>query len=257
MLLRDQRFAVTVGLGAVACAIVVLWTPAASPERVIAALLLGFTLPGTAILLLMPARGSGRAEMLLFAVGVSIALLILDSFALYVVGIRLNRVSWAWSLTAITVMCAALSRVNPRRPWVAPSLALAPKGGSTARADTAIVALGAVAAAILLAVAAVITAHSVAHRANSDHFTQLWALPDSAAANSVTVGMFNHEGRPLHYALEVSHDGQLLRSQTVSLPAGGRWSETIRTVSGPLRFSVTSTGQHPVSRWVELRLGER
>ena len=259
MSLRSRRLLVAVALVAVAgaCAALVVDTPAGSPERVTASLLLALALPGIALVRLLPGAGYGRAGELLLALGASVAVLVLDSALLYILRLRLDLRSWAWSLAAITAVCAVASLVRrcPRSDG-APHPVSAGRRPAIGRSGAAVGGLAGACVAALLVATVLITGHSVTHRSGADHFTQLWALPSPAKTGQITVGLYNHQGRAHAYRLAVRRRGRLLRAQTVALRSGGRWTATLSGLParGSVRVSVRSNGPHRVHRWVEIRL---
>lgn len=249
--MRWRPFAVVLVAGC--CATVVASSAAGSPERVIAALLLALVLPGLSIVEAI-SRSSGGTETLLLALGASIAVLILDSGVLYVLGVPLGSASWAWSLVAITVLGAIKSMLRP-----------ASRGGRSlreravaSRASLPAVSICVALVAGALAAAVLVTQQSVAHRVRSDHFTQLWVLPAGSGTGRITVGLYNHQGRDQRYRLEIRRHGRPFKRQTVHLRAGERWAKTISGLParGPVRVSAVSAGPEHVHRWVRIHLHE-
>lgn len=221
------------------CAVVVQRTPAGSPERAAAALLLVLVLPGLALRRLLMRGESGG---LLLVPALSLALTILVSAGLYVAGIRLGLTSWSQSLAA-AVICFALASL----PWRT-SLTGAHRHRIRLSAVTTIAILCAVG---LVASATIVTARSVHRQHREDRFTQLWALP---GGDRITVGIYNHEGSARRYLLRARLGRRLLRSEMIPVAAGASWTRTLALLGrGNLRFSVTARGQGPrVYRWVEL-----
>ena len=248
--------AALVAASAAACAELVVSVPAGSLVRVVAGLLLALVLPGTAVSQLLLPNPGAPLERVLLAIGSSVAVLILDSALLYVVGIRLGLSSWAWSLAAVTAACAAASLIDRRSSTVVSAPPAA--SGPPARRGMHI-ALGgasAVVVAALLTGTVLITAQSVARRSRADHFTQLWALPVPLSTGRVTVGLYNHQGRDLDYRVWVRQRGRVLRTMIVPVRSGGHWTGTVSGLpaTGPLRVNLTSNEPDPVYRWVRLRL---
>ena len=257
MSLRFRRFPFAVALVAIACAALVVSTPAASPERVIAALLLALALPGIALIELLPGAERGWTGAVLLALGVSIAVLVLDSGLIYILGVPLDLASWGWSLAAITAGSAVASSVC-RRPEPHGARHPVPAGRRPAlgRPGAAVGGLAGACVAGLLVATVLITAHSVTQRSSADHFTQLWALPSTTTTGQITVGLYNHQGRAHTYLLTVRRSGKLLRDRTVALHSGGRWTATLSKLpAGVIRISTTSNRPGRVHRRVKLWLG--
>lgn len=237
-------FAPVVALAALSevCAVVVQRTPAGSPERVTAALLLVLVLPGLALRRLLM-RSERRSLLLVPAL--SLAVTILVSAGLYVAGIRLGVTSWSQSLAA-AASCFALASL----PW-----RTSVTGTHSRRLRLSAVTTIAILCAVgLVAAAATVTARSVRRQQREDRFTQLWAL---RSGDRVTVGIYNHEGSAQRYLLRARVGRRLLSSETVPVTAGATWTSTLaRPGRGTIRFSVTARGPGPrVFRWVELHVG--
>ena len=234
------------------CVAVVLCTPSGSPERVAAALLLLLLLPGMAALALLR---SGAADHpvghALLAVGLSLAIVVLASGAVYVVGIRLDERSWAIAVGAITVGLAAGATLRraPVQPWPRPAISIHRLLPLLA---------GVVVAAGLLAGATLATVSSVRHRDRDDRFTQLWALPAAGGATAADIGIANHEGASNTYALRVYVNGHLTRTSQVRVGSGQSWTAEQRFAAGARSVRITLTlpgvAQRPY-RWVELHFG--
>lgn len=266
MSLGTRSQSVVLVLAAIGCAVLVVWSPSASPERIIAAFLLTLALPGAIVVQVLPGRRRGRAESLLLVLGVSVSVVILDSALLYVLGIRLGLRSWAWSLTAVIVLTGLASLVGQRSERQDPTKLSLGRCFKT-RYGLRIVAGAALCVVALTVATALITGHSVTRNEQSDQFTQLWALPGANGADrvwrlssasggrAITVGLFNHEGRPERYRLGVRRHGQLLRSGSVSLQSGERWSGTVEGLPhGAVQVNLVGSDPNSVHRWVRLRL---
>jgi hypothetical protein len=235
-------------LGGAVCATLVLVAPSGSPERVVAALLLVFVLPGLALSRLVPVGRTGAGGTALLALSLSVVAVILVSAGLYAVGARLDLTSWALSLAAVTVLAelAALFagtgdvvRMPPRVPV------------------PATLAVAGLCAAALLTGAGIVTATSVQRRERSDRFTQLWAMRANGGNAAVTIGVANHEGMVKHYRVAVLGDGRTLWQRAVSLGAGQVWTTAVsRPPSvGDLRVNLTAAGSPHLRRWVALHYG--
>lgn len=237
------------GAATAGCGALVWLTPAASPERVLGALLLGLVLPGSALSRLLSWEESNRAVgRLLLVPALSLAVVIVDSLILYVVGIHLDAHSWTVSVGGVTLVA---SMIGPLR-------AIPLRGLQHPRPQTVrLLSLTGVGAAILLAAAVLVTIKGVRAQARADHFTQLWILPAAGGQRSATVGVMNHEGARKSYQVDVFVDHRLRSLSIVALNVGGQWTTRLRFGSAAKRVRVTlSLGGSPgvVYREVHLRL---
>jgi len=232
-----------------ACLAVILTTPASSPERVAAALALIFVLPGLGVLEALPVRGIRGLGLLVLVPAVSLAVVILDSAALYVCNVQLGTRAWTVSLAAIAVVAAQLgilrSAGHVRWRW---------RGGRVRVAFGGLAAM--IAGGVLLAAAVVATAGSASKQRRDDRYTQLWALPDPTGARAATVGIYNHEGAAQTYVLRAHETGRTL-TISVTIGSGGTWSSRVSYPAGErsLRVNLSMNGNPaPVYRWVQLNL---
>jgi uncharacterized protein YfiM (DUF2279 family) len=237
--------AVTVG-----CAAVVLSTPARSPERVAAALLLLLALPGTAAASALRARtGSLTGSTALMCGALSIAIVILVSGGLYAVGIRLDARSWTIAVGSVTILLSAAGAITSRT--------LVPRRWSRPPALRVLFPLlaGALIAGCLLAGATLATVDSVRHRDQADRFTQLWALPAAGGTAAAEVGVSNHQSTSERYTLRVSVNGRPADRRIVNLRSGQSWTAQQDFPAGTRTVRVTLSLAGSTSdpyRWVEL-----
>ncbi len=212
-------------LATVGCGALVWLTPSGSPERVAGALVLALVLPGAALSRLLFRADAGRSGGgVLLVLGLSLAVAILDSAFLYVVGVRLDTHDWTLSIGGVTLVLglAGLLSDRPlrppparqaRRPFVAVLGALLLAGG-------------------LLTAATLTTIAGVRAQDSADHFTALWMLPAPGAGAGVRVGVINHEPERGTYVLVVYVNGRIDRFLNASASPQGTWETTEALPSG-------------------------
>jgi uncharacterized membrane protein len=246
-----QRLLTPILLGAatLACGALVWLTPAGSPERVLGALLLGLVLPGAALSRLLAWEDRyRRVGRLLLVPALSLAVVIVDSIILYLVGVRLDAHAWTISVAGVTLMAAAIDplraipppRLHHSRPQTRRLLSLAGAG-----------------LAILLTGAVLLTIKGVRAQASADHFTQLWLLPGARDERTATIGVFNHEGARRSYQLELTVNDRLQSLWTVQLRPGGHWTTPVQLPpqAGLVQATLVQTSSPEVAyREVHLRL---
>jgi hypothetical protein len=234
--------------GAAATAAVVWTAPSASPERVIAAMLLVLVVPGAALSRLFAwTEGTPAGGGLVLVGALSLAVVVMDSVILYLAGIRLDDHSWAASLGGVSLVCSLLGVL---RPMTRPQL----RGRGWVSRWPLLV--GALASGAILAAAVLITIQGVRSQDGAERFTQLWALP-TPGAPAATIGVFNHEGAPKSYVLTIYQDGRVRSVQPLTVRSRAAWTSKQTFGSGIHRVRITlSLGDSSsVYRTVHLTLG--
>jgi uncharacterized membrane protein len=94
------------------------------------------------------------------------------------------------------------------------------------------------AAAVGLAAVSLSTAIGDAREGRDDaHFVGLWALPHKSpgtgGAGAVSIGVLNHEGRPVSFRLRVTREGNTLVNRPLRLGRGREWSMLLRVSPAP------------------------
>ncbi|HEY1524347.1 MAG TPA: DUF1616 domain-containing protein [Solirubrobacteraceae bacterium] len=237
------------GATTAACGAVVWLTPAASPERVLGALLLGLVLPGTALSRLLSWEDRYRAVgRLLLVPALSLAVVIIASLLLYLAGIHLDAHSWTISVGGVALAASALG------PLRAVPL---PRFQPTRLEAGRLLSLTAVAVAVLFAGAVFLTIRGVRAQAQADHFTQLWILPSAGNERAATIGVLNHEAVPKSYRVEVYMNQSVESFQTIRLRPGDRWTTPVNFTpqARTVRVTLALAGSPGVVyRQVHLRL---
>jgi len=187
-------------------------------------------LPGWAICrAIFGEEALGLPERLAISGCITIAVLVLVGLALNALPGGLDRVSWSWSLIAVTLVASGVTLVSRRSGTPITGGSHWPGIGTW---------LGALIALILMVAGLALARHSAVKHDEATRFTQLWMLP-GASAHVIDYGVTNSEGRPDRYALTATINGShraLLRSGWFVLGPGKSRSGTI---SVPLHGSPT------------------
>ena len=197
--------------------------------------------PGNALLCaILPGFTHSRLERLLFAMGISLGLLV-------IVGLILNFTPWGlhvttWSLTlffastVFTVIAiwrrnkASVSKPAPVKLYLPPRQV------------------------IFLSLSAVVIIFSVVFAfypkpaMGIQGYTSLWVTPGSAAQeNTVQIGIHSQELELTQYTLIVSHNDQLLKQWSdIYLEPGGTWQESLPMAIGNGRLeALLYRADHP------------
>ncbi len=186
---------------------------------IIVAVPLVLVLPGVALTAAAFPRGVlSRAEQLLFALGLSLALVVLTGLALNETPWGLRSVSWVATLVSIIGIAGLVAWLRRRRAIAAPVSAM--EGLSVTQA--AICGL----AVIMVMGAAAITVTG-AQKEMTTGFTQLWLLP-ADDATTMNIGMTNREpAAATSYRLEFQADGRVISVWDVRLASGATWTDAV------------------------------
>lgn len=177
-------------------------------------------LPGYTLTLVLFEAKLGKAEKLLFSVGLSLLVTIVSGLLLNVTPWGLQAGSWAVWLGAITLGTAGIALV--RRLNLPGSTA--PQAGFKVKWFQPVL-LG---IAGLIAVVALLVARNGA-AAVSDNFTQLWAIPSAQTGqNSLRLGISNQEAAAVKYRLQVNAGTSLIKEwPSLELAAGQEWETNL------------------------------
>jgi len=256
---------------AIAAGAAVLFAP--GPPAVAAGLLLGFVLPGMALLdVLFRRRTVSRVERCVLTPALSMGVLIVAGLGIHAAGLRIDRLAWAVTTVGVTLAALAAARLPGRRapirgpegdqprPVAGTTVRLPPPG--PAEANTAVIAPAAdeqpaeqrsrrgplVRQVLLLVlVAAVLGGASWLsfHTSRTSHdavVTALSATPpgpvDAAGQRSVRVtasGLLAGDGP---YTVRVTGTaGTATVERTVAVTGDGTWSEAL-SLPGAQRMTV-------------------
>jgi uncharacterized membrane protein len=188
-------------------------------------------LPGYALAAnLFPPRTVSPAERGVYTVGLSIAVAVAGGVLIQLV-IGLDRYVWVVFLAAVTIAASlrGLRGEDGRR-------AALPLAGMPRSLPVAVVVF--LAAAVIAAVAIASAGTGLRDAQAKVRFTDFWMLPgdEGAAAETVTVGLRSHEGRPTRYRLVLSRGGLRLAGEVLRLHAGEQMERT---------FAVTEAREAP------------
>lgn len=197
--------------------------------RALAAAPLVFFSPGYALVsALFARRALTVATRLLFSIALSISLTGVVGLVLHMAGPGLTPQSWAFALSAITLVGCAFGQARRPANVVAERVILNLKVGQILM----------FAAAVGLVFVAFNLAQDGARTQQRSGFTQLWMLPVQNSASGITLGIRNEEGQPLAYQLIVELDGEVVGEwDAIPLAPNAVWETTAR-----IPESVTSGG---------------
>jgi hypothetical protein len=217
--------------------------------RISATLVLALLLPGYAVsVLVFGRRGVGRAELLMFSVGVSLAVSALGGLLLDGLPGYLDRVPWALLLTAVTVCAAVGSRLVP-----AEAKALSPSAGPgqppprSRVSKVPPISLGLFANCVMGAAALAIAAGAIAVARDAARiapaFTELSALPTGTGTGArMVINVSSHEHHTMRFALLVLEDGHVGQVVHLLLAPGESRRLLTRTLSARVGRVVVELG---------------
>ncbi len=207
-----------------------LWLTVA---RTLVALLV-LVVPGYAIAsALFPKRRFGRLEILVFSLGLSMAVAALGGLVLNWTPWGLGAGSWTLFLSVITLGAGAIALA---RRGGAPALPTMPAIAFRSMAHpTQSAGLFMVSAALLLALALRVAVTGVVQQPYQG-FTQLWLLPvHKGNLGAVRLGVVNRESAMTSYRLRLMAGGRAVREWSIhALKPNGTWQATV-TLSSKLQ----------------------
>jgi hypothetical protein len=165
-------------------------------------------------------------ERVAVATGLSLALPVLGGLALNAARIPLQRSTWAWLLTGVTLVGDAvlftLRRTGRRRP-------ARQRQGPPRPGPRHLVAFG---VAALIAASAVGLSLASAARQAYPGFTQLWLSTPSRDVRTVALGVENDQGSTTHYRLVLLRAGHVSATWNLTLSDGQTWRRTVPVAGG-------------------------
>ncbi len=237
----------TAVLALAALGLVLALVPGRGPLEGTVLLLLVLVLPGYALAAAFFQPGSiPAAERTVYVVALSVAVTGLGGVLVQVL-LDLERGVWLALLLGATV---AATWIAQRRRELLPFERPSPHFELSSFNPAAIVAM-------LLAVGIAAGAFSIAFGGARDsraaaHFVELWALPEPSGAGespetAVSIGVRNHEGRPVSFRLEAAQGTEIVSSWAVQLARGERWETILPTslpsATAPLRVTLLREGR--------------
>jgi uncharacterized membrane protein len=189
-------------------------------------------LPGYALAAnLFAPRTVSPAERGVYAIVLSIAVAAVGGLVVQL-AIGLSRDSWALLLAGVTIAAGVRGiRAAPRQPMAMPTMPWRP----------ALVAAALLIASLIAGLAIASAGEGLREAQSKIRFTDFWLLPPGAGAESVTVGIRSHQGKPTTYELRLRLAGQAVASEDLTLAAGERWERSYWVGAAPAGSSVTAT----------------
>jgi uncharacterized membrane protein len=191
-------------------------------------------LPGYALsAILFPPGTVSPAERGVYTVGLSIAVTAIGGLLIQLV-VGLDRDVWAAFLSIVTIAAGVRGLRDGERGRTTLSLARMPRSLPVAIAFFLV-------AAVVAAMAIASAGSGLRDAQAKIHFTDFWLIPDNnggPTAESFAVGLRSHEGRPTHYTVRLSSEGQPLATEYVTLRAGQQWERSFPVANSLERVPV-------------------
>ena len=175
-----------------------------------------FYLPGHILLRYLRKTDPIDLEHVLFAFGLSVAIVIAFGFLLHLFGL-VRPIAWAIVFTVIAAIGLAKLGISRKLAEDQPALKVSMRDALMLSAATALV----------------MCVFVLDYRAAAVHaefkFTEFW-MTYNGAPNDLTVGIRNSEGGPATYDVEVMTEGQIMRHWLgISLLPGETWTVPLNT----------------------------
>jgi uncharacterized membrane protein len=195
--------------------------------QVILALPFILIVPGNAIIkAILPGSNPKWLEKFLFAIGLSLAVVMLSGLVLYITPWGLQAASWTVILSAITLVASGIAiwrqqqiPVKESNPW------------RIYLPFRQILLLGLAIVSVGFAVKLAFTPRSPQ---NIQGYTSLWILPGPQnQPNTLLIGINSQEFETVHYDLRLTFNGQLYQEWSdISLAPNTQWQQTVSMPTG-------------------------
>jgi uncharacterized membrane protein len=196
-----------------------LFAPSPVPLRVALALPLLLFLPGYALLGALFTRVTlDRASMLLLSMALSVAVVVIGTFALHS-AVPLERSTWVALAAGVTVVAGSLALVRAGPPSDAPRLRL-----PRVRVVPALL----LTLALIVAAAAITFARTPLPARGVQGYTALWILPGKDGSHRLRVGVISSELHTTSYRLDIEENGRKATIRKLTLAPTESWDERIR-----------------------------
>jgi hypothetical protein len=227
--------------------------------RVVAGLFLVLVLPGYALSALIVPAGPGEEARIspvlsrgMWAVGLSLAVTALGGLLLNLTPVGLTRMTWALSLSAVTVLAVAASAWRRGRRSHAGGLGpAAPAAPRTLRRLRMVARYGYGLAAFAIAAAAIGLAVVSAGWQHSPGLGQLWLVParSTAASGMATLGVRSGYQGTGTFHLILRRGAHVIGTWDFTLGAGRSWQRTVSAPAGQrLTAQLTAVGRHAAAQ---------
>jgi hypothetical protein len=172
----------------------------------------------------------GGLERVAVATALALCVPILGGLLLHLAGLRLDRASWLGLLAGVTLTCDVVLFLrhrgsSTRFSWSLPWSRL-PMRQAGAFAAAGVIAIGGVG----LARVGVALQHYPG-------YTQLWLVRPNEDAQTINLGVGNHEGRTIRYRLVLGRNGRPTATWNLTLTNGEGWH---RSLQYPSRYNMSA-----------------
>jgi hypothetical protein len=252
---RDNIDLAATAVAAAACAAGV----AIPGIRVVAGVFLVLVLPGYALSTLVVPAGSGWAGHVnpalwrgIWTAGLSLAVTVLGGLLLNLTPVGLTRMTWALSLSALTMLAVAASAwQRHQRSQAVDRAPAAPAASGTPPRLRIVVAYGL--ASLAITATAIGLAVASAGWQHSPGFAQLWRVParSTVASGEATLGVRSGYQGTERFHLVLRRGAHAIGTWDFSLGAGRSWQRAVTAPAGQrLTAQLTAVGQHAAAETV-------
>jgi uncharacterized membrane protein len=183
--------------------------------------------PGNALICaIIPGSSLSRLERFLFAIGLSLAVVILSGLVLNITPWGLQSNSWLLLLSVITLVSSVIAMW---RRWRIQSKESAPERFYLPPRQVLYFGM-----AIVVISSALILTLTPRSPNNIQGYTSLWILPGPVTQpDTLIVGIHSQEVEITHYSLQITYNGQLKQEWSdISLTPGILWEQSITVPAG-------------------------
>ena len=195
------------------------------------AAMLVLVLPGYAVCAAaIPERSVNALERCTLSLGVSLALAACAGLALHVTPWGINAQSWTILLAVVTLAACAVAH------WRRTGSPTGAGPFEDVHLELPVTSVAMLAVAVLVAGGALYFSGQPPAELATQGYTVLWAVPDSAGAPTIHLGVQNEETDSREYLMRASWGDQLLREWSVQLDTTGIWQADL-DISGDAQTS--------------------
>jgi uncharacterized membrane protein len=196
--------------------------------RVVLSLPFVLLVPGNALAgVIFAGKNLRGVEKLLFALGFSLAAMVITGLVLNLTPWGLQTNSWLMALSIVTLIASPIAMGRRRQEPIQPP--------STARFSMSFRQVLFLSLAALLISLALGLTFTPSPPNNIQGYTALWISPEAGdQPGAILIGVHSQEFETTHYQLRVTHNGQLQQEwPNISLSPGEQWQQSIDVPAGP------------------------